>query len=341
MAAGIDLSLANRVPNATLGKGGKNSCCISDCLSRIWRCIVRALDQFVNWLCCHSSKKDKPQNANRSLNPEKPPIRSEKLSTEVLLQQPTNDKPEVASVPQTQGNITVAEFVECAKNKATTADVQEFVKRGGILHLAIQEKPPIVILENEQVITACHAGINRSQVAAAVLSNMGVKVIGVLSGELMTGKVVSNSMGIGITSLFTKSPDKYDRFFPEQFYQVFGRKKLDQIGRDYAVSFPIDETGDDISKIAAEQFRRREKIGEFFQQYINGLGPTHFVTFCEGLPEVLKCLLKRPGSLENFTITYSPMMDTILLARGADGYAQAYGAFGDKLKSSFTVAKAS
>src|SRR5579871_4489166 len=138
----------NKVPSAPPGSDRKNGCCISDCLSRIWQCVVKILTQFVNWLCCRPSKTDQPEISN----PIKPPVDAEETNKGVPAPQETPSPPNqatsgqsqsqpaaqpqvVASSRTSQGNVTVAEFVELVDDESVqTAQVQEFIRRGGILN---------------------------------------------------------------------------------------------------------------------------------------------------------------------------------------------------------------
>jgi hypothetical protein len=205
----------------------------------------------------------------------------------------------------TAGNATALEFISCinptlftALAPLTLAEAQEFVRRGGALNIVTPEKTntnPITMRKQEQVITGCNSGINRSQVAAAAVTQMGINVVGVLAGgdSAMNPEAdfptFSNPLEIGedVNQAATN------------FAHYFGMPKRAQIGA----------TAPECQGISPNAVQRAKA---FYQNYINQLAPTHFITFGPSGPSVIRRLLQRQQeSLRGFTITHLPWGDTI------------------------------
>ncbi len=199
-------------------------------------------------------------------------------------------------------------------------EAQEFLRRGGSLNIITPQKVginPITISKAEQVITGCTAGINRSQVAAAVIAQMGISVKGVLAG----GDSAMNPEADfpSILNPLEYAEDPYQA--ATNFAGCFGMPKRAQIG----------VTQDEVGMNAT-----------FYQHYINQLAPTHFVTFGLSGPSVIRRLLQRQGRLEGFTITHCPWGDTIHHPPENSGLSPystgAYNRFAEGLRRCFRTA---
>lgn len=204
-----------------------------------------------------------------------------------------------SSMTQTRGNATASEFISSANKKLfdgitklTEPEAQEFLNRGGTLNIITEGKineNRIMIRKEEQVITGCTSGINRSQVAAAILLNEKITVKGVLAG----GDSAMNPEAD--FPIFANPCD--DELAATNFKDTFGRPKLSQIGAE-----KFKSTVDTREVINAKKF---------YQDYIDRLSPTHFITFGLSGPSVIRRLLLREGSLIGFTITHCPWVDEI------------------------------
>jgi|688.fasta_scaffold73104_3 hypothetical protein len=202
-----------------------------------------------------------------------------------------------------KGNATALEFVSLINatlfielTKLSERESQEFLNRGGSLNIITTEKikeKRIALHKEEQVITGCNSGINRSQVAAVVIKKMGITVAGVLAGgdSAMNPEADFSSFADPLEM----GEEKYKS--ATNFKECFDIDKFVQIG--------AKELGN---------FRKGEKVKEakkFFQDFIDQLSHTHFITFGPSGLSVLRRLLQRKGSLEGFTITHFPWNDEI------------------------------
>lgn len=204
----------------------------------------------------------------------------------------------------TMGNATALEFITCINptlftelTKLTQQEAQEFLSRGGALNVITEGKikeNQIVLRKEEQVITGCNSGINRSQVAAAVVIKRGIPLKGVLAG----GDSAMNPEA-DFPSFANPSEMGEEQFgSATNFEKTFGIRKLDQVGFKELKPF-LD--------VAKEVITAKK----FYQDYIDQLSQTHFITFGPSGPSVLRRLLKRNGSLNGFTITHCPWGDEI------------------------------
>lgn len=173
-----------------------------------------------------------------------------------------------------------------------------------------------MLRKDEQVITGCNSGINRSQVAAAVIGKMGIRILGILAGG-------DSAMNPEADFPSFANPSEIGEESAMNFEKVFGYSKSDQIG-SMALKYEEDV----------------EKSKHFFQDYINGLSPTHFITFGPCGVSVLRRLLQREGSLKGFTITHFTWGDEIAHPpQGVTRYStQSYECFAEKIRSSFVLA---
>lgn len=211
-------------------------------------------------------------------------------------------------------------FVKCVTTSVsrgfrtlTDDEAQNFTNRGGLLNIISEEKIAqrrIVIDRKKPVITGCSAGLSRSQVAAGLFTNLGIQVNCVLAGA---------------SSAFNPEVENNDDMpNPLQAYEctcqsatnfqtVFGIPKRVQLGLEN---------------------------GTAYQQFVNELSPTHFITFGQSGAAVLRRLLERPGDLRGFTITYCPWPDEIVgpLEEGIVPHSvECYSLFRDKLQKCFMV----
>lgn len=228
------------------------------------------------------------------------------------------------------GNATALEFISCVNptlfkgiTPLTKEEAQEFLDRGGTLNIITPEKiqtQRINIRDGVQVITGCNSGLNRSQVAAAVVRYLGIKILGVLAG----GDSAMNPEGDIHTFV-----DPSEGQSAANFRNRFKKSKLQQVGTKEIGSFVEDP--EDISRART-----------FYQDFINKIHlATHFITFSSSGPSVMRRLLLRPGrSLNGFTISYSPLADEVAhprvsgVARDSD---EAYRLFAEKLTGCFNV----
>jgi|GEM_PF-4275447 len=238
------------------------------------------------------------------------------------------------------GNATAEEFAECVnsslftrKGGITAEEAQAFLNRGGHLNIVAEGKGSIVIRPGERVVTGCSSGINRSQVTAAILEEMGVEVVGVLIGS-------ESGMNPGLedqVKLSLSIPSKMDQTAPSlvHFRKVFKRDKRDQLGahkhQDYL-----------------EGKQTLEGLKAEFQSYIDGLDPMQFITFADSGPAVIRRLLARKGNLEGFIITHIPLRDEIghppaRMIKGGQLFnpepysEEVYRRFGERLRACFRV----
>lgn len=232
------------------------------------------------------------------------------------------------------GNATALEFISCINQKLFTGltpltekEAEEFLKRGGSLNIITQEKmneKRISIRKEEQVITGCNSGINRSQVAAAVLINMGITVKGVLAG----GESPMNPEADFPSFTDPSKAGEKEYNAATNFIKTFDIPKLNQIGAKELALFLEDE--------------QVGKAKEFYQDYINKLhSPTHFITFGPSGLSVIRRLLKREESLIGFTITHSPWDDEVAHPPEDSGFKQysieAYKRFETMLSNCFNI----
>jgi hypothetical protein len=204
---------------------------------------------------------------------------------------------------QTIGNATALEFISCINptlfsglTPLTEEEAQEFLNRGGSLNIITNEKineKKITLSKEEQIITGCTSGVNRSQVAAATLIKMNIKIKGILAG----GDSAMNPEADFPS--FASLSDTNEELLQSamNFEKAFGMCKLDRIGEEKL----------ELS-IEGENIRNAKK---FYQDYIDLLAQTHFITFAVSGPSVIRRLLKREGSLTGFTITHFPWGDEI------------------------------
>lgn len=232
-----------------------------------------------------------------------------------------------------RGNTTVEEFIKCIEERRfklltslTKEETEEFLERDGTLNIITPEKMSvrqITIRKGEQVITGCNSGINRSQVAAATVSKMGISVIGVLAG----GDSAMNPEA-DFPSLPDPSEIGEEQFrAATNFEKVFLYPKLNQIG--------TEELGRDQSLDITGAKR-------FYQNFINRLShPTHFITFGPCGLSVIRRLLQRKESLRDFTITHCPWGDEIAHPHPTSGLEkcsiESYELFEKNLSDCFRV----
>jgi hypothetical protein len=98
-----------------------------------------------------------------------------------------------------------------------------------------------------------------------------------------------------------------------------------------------------LPQIGAVELGNQEDVTaakKFYQDYVNKLSPTHFITFGESGASVLRRLLKRPlFDLSGFTITHIQWDDEITHPPyGIIKYSQdSYKIFAGKLRACFEV----
>jgi hypothetical protein len=238
------------------------------------------------------------------------------------------DCTQTPQVIASMGNATALEFISCVNPTLFTAltplteqEVQAFLNRGGALNIVSEDKmskKPITIYSREQVITGCNSGINRSQVAAAIMTEMHVPIRGVLAGG-------DSAMNPEVQIHFFDPADEMSQS-ATNFRKTFLFPKFAQVGAKELPRFLEDR----------EQMINAKK---FYQDYIDSLSGAHFITFSSSGPSVLRRLLQRKGSLLGFTITYVPWGDEV--AHPPEGITtcsrESYGRFASKLKACFAV----
>lgn len=227
-------------------------------------------------------------------------------------------------------NATAAEFATYlnAGNQGvkplTEEEAQTILRRGGRLNIVTDEKikeQKIFLSKSVPVIAGCSAGINRSQVTAAIIEQMGITINGVLAG---------GSCALNLEATYHMIDDPNDES-AANFVKIFGRGKLTQVGSQ--LQQVVDNTPRDVANLNAAR--------AYYQNFINDLPPTHFITFALSGPSVIRRLLAKNVSLEGFTITHFDWADEI--ARSPKGYEShsmdAYRAFGEKIRQCFIVAQ--
>ena len=270
-----------------------------------------------------------------------PPIDESENKGSSNIAKPQETPSEIPPAPNRKDNATASEFISCVNPTLPSAisqlnkeEAQEFLNRGGLLNIITEEKMNarrIMISKEEQVITGCNSGINRSQVAAAVVKSMGITVAGVLAGG-------DSGMNPEATTHITSNPlqDQEENFqSATNFEKTFTLPKSSQIGSELYSGANEEMT----TEIRNEMMDANKK---HYQDYINKLPPTHFITFGSSGPSALRRLLKREGrSLDGFTITYFPWGDEI--AHPLEGSnskpcsEESYKNFATKLRNCFTT----
>lgn len=284
----------------------------------------------------HFKKVNEGQLGNRIVNAligvaELLPVVSQITSVfEMIIVNQLADRPQqepIADHPQQEQedllNATAREFISTINNSRFTelprlrkSEVREFLSRGGVVHIVTEQQDPIALRTGDQVITGCNSGINRSQVAAAVLKQLGADVIAVLAGG-------DSAMNPDADFPNFADPLENIKDSATNFEAVFGSKKVGQLG---STEFPDFLEGGEVH--AAKKF---------YQNYINKLSATHFVTFGPCVLSALRRLLQREGSLEGFTVTHFPWGDEIAHPpEGVEKYSkEAYELFAEKIKGCF------
>lgn len=267
-----------------------------------------------------------------------------------LLSTPSSLRKEINSsipVKPHESDVTAEEFFNYLNDMRPKLDkdpsqalakIKKFLERGGILRILDKDRCLIPIDTNVPVITGCSAGINRSQVTAVVMKKMGIKVHGVLPGKLMKNNG-------GHTYGFDKMPSEQDENGAKKFKEAFGLDKMDQIGRKEVVSYL--SLNDESGEFSELYVKAMQNTHQFFQNYINELNATHFITFAESGPFVLDYLLNRPqADLSGFIITYSAWGDEVshpdvlgITPKPSPNSKEAYLAFADKIERCFSFLK--
>jgi hypothetical protein len=197
-----------------------------------------------------------------------------------------------------------------AESGFTPRHAIEFIKRGGKLQLASKDAK-VICRRDENIITGCAAGYNRSQTMYAWLSIVGCTVSEVLAG------------GISAVNPARKKTFEETSEQKANFAQVFRRERKPVLG---------SHLGHDSSTLASRR--------GFFRNFFKELTPTHFAVFHYSASSSIQRLLERKGSLEGFKISYIPMHDTIRETRSADikpESAEAFTRFLQELSEYVTV----
>jgi hypothetical protein len=221
------------------------------------------------------------------------------------------------------GNATAKEFIDCVNTglfteipTLTEKEAQAFLNRGGQLNIVTDEKIALkkIPLHSEmRVITGCNSGINRSQVAAAVMTNMGAAVRGVLAGG-------DSGMNPHADFPIPADPSEDIQGTATNFRAAFGHPKSPQMG------------------VAETQTLDTDPAKAYYQQLINKLDQTHFITFSTCGVSTLRRLLAKEGSLDGFVMTYIPWGDEVAHPSGGEPFSiAAYTAFGEKVRGCFEV----
>jgi hypothetical protein len=165
--------------------------------------------------------------------------------------------------------------------------VEDFRARGGKIQV-LEEDGKIHLVRKREYIVGCNSGMNRSQTHAAYLIKHGLNVKAVLAGgdsafnPLTDWPIINPPYG---------ENDEFDLQFPN-------KKKIPQLGHERIFK------GEGGKSTLAE-------LQTYYQNYINALAGTHFITYAKSGPSVLHRLLNRPGDLKGFTITYIDWNDEI------------------------------
>lgn len=220
-------------------------------------------------------------------------------------------------------------------------EAQIFLNLGGSLNLITESnRQQIILRKEEQVITGCTSGLNRSQVAAAVLLEQGITIKAILAGGDSAMNPDANSPGFARPSemnIEKKSPQNFTEAFKRNHVTNEEQRitKADQLGYAQLNNYSYTENQREIAHCK-----------KFYQKYIDELSPTHFITFGSSGSSVFTRLLNRPdslsmkpGCLQGFTITHFTWGDEICHPpAGMDKYSvDAYQAYADKLRTCFVV----
>jgi len=250
-------------------------------------------------------------------------------TTQICLPDPKEDPSIIVNTTSCiEGNVDVEEFMECLNKRHRNMillDVDEifsFLGRGGVFNI-LDDSRRVKVDKNYPVITGCTWGYNRSQVAAAVLRKKNIKVSGILAG----GKNAMNPEASehSCSDIFGERASEGSQ---DNFEKAFGFAKMHQVG--------VEELGHSLpSDVTIGQAK------QFYQEYINALRPTHFITFGQcGIP-VFRRLLERQGRLERFIVTYCPWDDEIAFPPGSSALisrsVESHEAFARKLERRLVI----
>ena len=230
-----------------------------------------------------------------------------KPSTETKVETPAPVKVDVGHIAKTMS--------EAAFNpQVTEANIKSFIDRGGRIEI-LEEGKPVKLNKTDRFIVGCTSGVNRSQVARAVLLKNGCQVLAPLAGG------VSRMNPAADYSIFDPVY-MYDEI--AAFKQACGCDKVPQLGATEL------EATDDLN--THEQW---------FKHYFNTLPaqPHQFLCFASSGPSVILRLLDKPGDLSSYKVTFIPWNDEIAHApEGIEPFsAEAYKAFFDKLSRNLII----
>lgn len=209
-----------------------------------------------------------------------------------------------------EGVLVKKENIEMIVDKLSISGdaVTTFLESGGKITLVGDDG--ICLSKNGEYSTGCHGGVNRSQVLAVLLNKLGIKVLGVFAGSLLT------DFGGGIHS---------------QGYDMEFKKYSGDVGK--------------MSRVGSKEYTKDE-VDIFLKGYFKNVVPGTFLSFADCSAGLIRHLVanKENKNLEGFHIIHLPFDDTIkspIDKNIKSNSKQAYQDFEDKLKKYITIEKAS
>jgi carbon monoxide dehydrogenase subunit G len=230
-----------------------------------------------------------------------------KPSTDTKVETPARAKVDISHIAKTMNAAS-------SNPQVSEANINSFIDRGGRIEI-LEEGKPVKLNKTDSFIVGCTAGVNRSQVARAVLLKNGCQVLAPLAGGGSRMNPAAACALFGSLYMFDKK---------QAFKQACGYDKVPQLGA--------------IELEATDDLNTHE---QWFKNFFNKLPaqPHHFLCFASSGPSVILRLLDKPGDLSSYKVTIIPWSDEI--AHSPDGIepcsAEAYKAYFDKLSRNLII----
>ena len=268
---------------------------------------------------------------------------SSKKSTQANSEQ-LNDKKEIEKediksvnspeIVKVNGNATADEFFNCvisylSKSTITKEAVEEFIIRGGTVNIVNPNNNKLMIEINKEqtFITGCANGTNRSQVALAVLEQLGFNVHNQVIAAADTNFDPLREFHCPDDP---RQQDNQDGGFYFNFQPAFKRPRAPWIQ---------PTTSKDMHGCYYEsKDQGYVEADKYYQDFITKtIKPnTHFIVFAHSAAAAINRLIKREGSLEGFTVSFLPIDDNLRIHKGKEqipASKEDYLSFGEKFKS--------
>ena len=226
------------------------------------------------------------------------------------------EAPALAKVDASQIVKTMSEIADYPP--ITEANINSFIDRGGNIQI-LEEGKPVKLNKTDRFIVGCTSGVNRSQVARAVLLKNGCQVLDPLAG--------------GDSRINPASP-----------YSVFTPLYTNQGYTDEITAFKKACGCDKIPQLGANELETTDDLDiheQWFKNFFDTLPskPHHFLCFASSGHSVILRLLDKPGDLTGYKVTFIPWSDEI--AHPSEGIelfsAEAYKALFDKLNKNLII----